>query len=42
MSRSIILFKNVSLENALIVKETKLDHLKKHELVEGNVVLIYN
>ena len=42
MSRSIILFKNVGLENALIVKQRKLDYLKKHELVEGNVVLIYN
>ena len=33
---------NVSFENALNVKEQKLDYLKKHGLVEGNFVLIYN
>ena len=34
--------KNVSFENALVVKERKLNYLKKHGLVEGNVVLIFN
>ena len=33
---------NVSLENALIVKERKFNYLKKYGLIEGNVILIYN
>ena len=33
---------NVSFENSLNVKERKLNYLKKHGLVEGNFVLIYN
>ena len=31
-----------SFENALVMKEGKLNHWKKHGLVEGNAVLIYN
>ena len=31
-----------SFKNALVLKEQKLKYLKKHGLVEGNVVLIYN
>ena len=33
---------NLSFENALAVIERKLNYLKKHGLVEGNVILIYN
>ena len=35
-------FLNVSFENALVIKERKLNYLKKHVLIERNVVLIFN
>ena len=33
---------NVSFENVFAVKKRKLNDLKKHGLVKGNVVLLYS
>ena len=42
MNSKLFFFLNVSFENALVIKERKLNYLKKHVLIERNVVLIFN